>query len=338
MTDMASAGKPPVERKFVDVRSGKQASGQPAPAQAPAAPSPTRPPEGSAPAVDLDAEHANRKAAAKPFRIVAVILWILGVACEIVGINFINGNIYFPRFSQQTWLIIWLVLDFVLVVIGSQMWKRANHINPPSEANKAEYWLQTEAGVIVAIIAFAPIIFVLLNDKKLDKKTRQICSIIACVALAAAGISGVDFHPATQEDYDAAVQSAAQLGSTGQSTTTAPATVTSNDITAYWTTFGRVYHLNPNCQAIKNSATIYSGSLADAFAAKRSRECEFCARAGGSDVLPTADKVAADLAAKSDSSVTNVSNDASVAAASSYASAATTTAATTTAATTKKAA
>lgn len=288
--------KAPVQRTFVDSRTGKVIDA-PTGQQRPAA--------GQAPAVDLEASHAKRAADAKPFRIAAIILWILGIACEIVGINFINGNIYLPRFSQQTWLIIWLVADFVFVVIGSQLWKRANHINPPSEANKAEYWLQTEAGVIVAIIAFAPIVFVLLNDKKLDKKTRQVCTIIAAIALVVAGVSGVDFHPTSKEAYDAAEQNAAELGATNAA----------GDATVYWTTFGRVYHLNPDCQAIKNSKTIYSGTIADAFAAKRTTECEFCARKDGSDLLAQADPNAVNAAA---SAAQDVSSDASVAGSTQY--------------------
>lgn len=311
--------KAPVQRKFVDAKTGQEIA------------EPTnqvRPAPGQAPAVDLDAAHAQRKADAKPFRIVAIILWVLGVLMEVVAINFMNGNIYLPKFTQQTWLIIFLVADFIFVVIGSQLWKRANHINPPSEANKAEYWLQTEAGVIVAIIAFAPIVFVLLNDKKLDKKTRQLVSIIAVVCLAVAGLTGIDFHPTTQEDYDAAAKNAAELGSssTGQA----------SDVTVYWTTFGHVYHLNPDCQAIKNSTTIYSGTLADAFAAKRSTECEFCARKGGTDLLSLADPTQVAAAA---ASATDVSDDTSVAGSSDYESGDTaSTSSDTTAATTQKAA
>ena len=66
----------------------------------------------------------------------------------------------------------------------------------------------------------------------------------------------------------------------------------SDDGLAYWTPFGEVYHFNPDCQHLKNSGTIYSGTVQDALDAKRTRGCSGCTVEDGTDVLSKADPAA----------------------------------------------
>ena len=160
------------------------------------------------------------------------------------------------------------------MVVGSQLWKRANHLDPASKENKVAYWVQTELGVLIAVIAFAPVILLMLNSKDLDAKTKKLCSIVAGVALVAAVGSGIDYHPTSQEDLDQAQAGAAVL---------------SDDGLAYWTPFGKKYHFNPDCQYLKNSGTIYSGSVQDAIDAGRNEGCSGCTVEDGTDVLANAD-------------------------------------------------
>ena len=148
---------------------------------------------------------------------------------------------------------------------------------PASKENKLSYWVQTDLGVIVAAIAFAPVILLLLTNKDLDKGTKKAGAIVAAIALVAAVASGIDYHPATQEDLDQAEAGAA---------------VFSDDGLAYWTPFGEVYHFNPDCQYLKNSGTIYSGTVQDALDAKRTRGCSGCTVEDGTDVLSKADPAA----------------------------------------------
>ena len=211
------------------------------------------------------------------------VLWVLGIVCEIMAVLVMNGTLFLPGPGASTWLIIFLVVDLVMVVIGSQLWKRANHLAPASKENKLSYWVQTDLGVIVAAIAFAPVILLLLTNKDLDKGTKKAGAIVAAIALVAAVASGIDYHPATQEDLDQAEAGAAVL---------------SDDGLAYWTPFGEVYHFNPDCQYLKNSGTIYSGTVQDALDAKRTRGCSGCTVEDGTDVLSKADPagVAAALA------------------------------------------
>lgn len=262
--------KQPKERHFVDAKTGKTIE------------KPKQGGTGEATKEIREEMHAERKGNALPFRIGAIVLWVLGIACEVVAILTANGTLFLPGPSQMTWLIIWIVADLVLVVVGSQLWKHANHISPASKENKLAYWAQTDLGIIIAVIAFAPIILLMLSNKNLDKKTKQVCSIVAAVALVAAVGSGIDYHPTTQEDLDQAEAGAAVL---------------SDDGLCYWTPFGKVYHFNPDCQYIKNSNTIYSGTVQDAIDAKRVEGCSGCTVEGGTDLLSNADPEAVAAAA-----------------------------------------
>ena len=264
--------KEPKERTFVDAKTGKAIA---------------HPHQGGSGAEGNQAVreemHAVRNGSALPFRIGSAVLWVLGIVCEIMAVLVMNGTLFLPGPGASTWLIIFLVVDLVMVVIGSQLWKRANHLAPASKENKLSYWVQTDLGVIVAAIAFAPVILLLLTNKDLDKGTKKAGAIVAAIALVAAVASGIDYHPATQEDLDQAEAGAAVL---------------SDDGLAYWTPFGEVYHFNPDCQYLKNSGTIYSGTVQDALDAKRTRGCSGCTVEDGTDVLSKADPagVAAALA------------------------------------------
>lgn len=265
------AKKEPKERTFVDAKTGKAVAH---PVQGGR--------DGAANEAAREQMHAERKGSALPFRIGAIVLWVLGIACEVVGILVMNGTLYLPKFTSMTWLIVFLVVDFAFVVAGSQLWKRANHISPASKENKLAYWVQTDLGIIIAVIAFAPIIILMLSNKNLDKKTKQVCSIVAGIALIAAVASGIDYHPTTQEDMDEAQAGAAVLSDGGL---------------CYWTPFGEVYHFNPDCQYLKNSGTIFTGTVQDALDAHRDRGCSGCTVEDGTDVLAKADPAAVAAAA-----------------------------------------
>ena len=69
-------------------------------------------------------------------------------------------------------LAIALVLDLVCVIIGSQLWKKANRTKPASKKNKFLFWLWNNMGVIVCAFAFIPFVILALTDKKADKKAQ----------------------------------------------------------------------------------------------------------------------------------------------------------------------
>lgn len=235
-------------------------------------------------ASEKNAEEMGRKiVAAAPgekksttgLRVGAVLLWALGLVLEIVAVLVLKGTIDVTEIFKQDnaglkmyVMIGALVLDLVAVVIGSQLWKKANHINPASEKNKAAFWFYNNMGVVASVICFAPIIILLLTDKDLDKKSKTIVTVIAAVALLIAGTASYDFDPVSQEDMQRASDAAAQY----------------NDGVVYYTEYGSKYHYFADCQHIKTSVendNVYKGTVEEAWQDGYHELCKTCARRAG---------------------------------------------------------
>lgn len=262
--------KTPKERKIVDVRKDGAQAKAPAKAAAKKAAEDTAVVETAARA---ETTEKTPKARATTLRVIAVLLWLLAIGCEVLVITILNGILYIPG-DKNIWLIGGIVLDLILVVIGSQLWKKSNRIDPVSEKNKVKFFLWNNMGVIAAVLAFLPLIVILLKDKKMDKKMKKIVTAVAAVALLAAVAFSVDYNPVSQEDLESAKEESVALG----------------DGTAYWTQWGRSYHFDPDCQTLRNSATLYQGTVEDAFEANRTDPCDFCA--GGAEAKAAAAETA----------------------------------------------
>lgn len=191
-------------------------------------------------------------------RVGAVILWILAIAFEVLAILVFTGTINITFMSTIVAIIILLVLDLICVIVGAQLWKKANRIDPASKKNKLKFWLWNNLGLIVAAFAFIPFIIIALTDKKADKKTKTIAIVVAIIALLIGGLCSYDWNPISAEEKDAAV-----------------AAISGN---VYWTPFGHVYHTHEDCQALNNSDTLTTGNVEEAIAANRGRLCAFCAK------------------------------------------------------------
>ncbi|MBQ6395097.1 MAG: hypothetical protein IJH87_01950, partial [Atopobiaceae bacterium] len=206
-------------------------------------------------------------------RIVAIVLWVLAIVFEVLAVMSVmqSSPLYgrLPGLEPLYWMIIFLVLDLICVIVAGQLWKKANHIDPPSEKNAFEFFMKSQLGAILSIIAFVPFIILTLIDKDADKRTKTIAIIVAAIALAIGGGTSADFNPVSSEDLQAMQQNAIELG----------------DGTVYWTEYGTVYHLNPNCSHIINSRTIYSGDAAAAYEHGLTRPCKHCAMKSGSETL-----------------------------------------------------
>lgn len=204
---------------------------------------------------------AANKSSATTKRIFSVILWVVALLAEVGAILMLNGTWYVPADKQMMFLIGLVVIDLILVVIGALLWKSANRLDPPSKKKKLSFFLLSQMGLIAAIICFLPLIILLLKNKDMDAKTKKLVSIVAAVALVIAALLSIDFSPTSSEDLAAAQELAMEVG----------------DGTAYWTQFGKSYHLDPNCHTLLNSSTIYEGTVEEAFAANREDPCNFCA-------------------------------------------------------------
>lgn len=217
---------------------------------------------------------AENKKKATGLRWGAVALWLVGVAFEVVAILLLNGTLYIPG-NAMTWMLIALGLDLVAVIIASQLWKKANRYDPASEKSKLKFFLWNNMGVIASVIAFLPFIVLLLKDKEMDKKSKRIVTVVAAIALLIAGAASVDYDPVSAEDLAEAQEQAAVAG---------------NGM-AYWTQWGRSYHLDPDCHTLARSATIYEGTIEEAFEAKRTDPCDFCALNADAGTAEDADDV-----------------------------------------------
>ena len=108
-------------------------------------------------------------------RIWAIVCWVIAIAFEAIGILKLTDVIdWFSELELSTFLIICIVLDLIFVIIGSLLWKKANHIDPASEKNKTKFWLWNNLGVILSVIAFLPLIILVFTDKDLDKKSKKL--------------------------------------------------------------------------------------------------------------------------------------------------------------------
>ena len=203
-------------------------------------------------------------------RVGAIIAWVVALALEVVAYLLLIGKITWTFMPTLTLIIIALVLDLVFVIIGSTLWKKANHIKPASEKNKVLFWLWNNMGLIVCTIAFLPFVILALTNKEADKKTKAIATVVAVIALLIGGVASYDFNPVSAEQKEAA-----------------EATITT---TVYWSQFGKVYHTSEECHALNRSDTVIYGDVEQAIAENRTRLCSFCAKRDNIEGVVTDEK------------------------------------------------
>ena len=195
-------------------------------------------------------------------RIIACIFWALGIFFEVIAILRVTDVInWIPKLSDLAFVIICLVLDCIAVVIGSQFWKKANHIDPASEKNKTKFWIQNNLGSIISVIAFLPIIVFVLTDKDMGKKEKGVISIVAVALMLIAGIASYDFNPVSSEQLERAQKEVEAVSESGL---------------VYWAPNSKKYHVDKDCPAFSRSETVYEGTVAQAFEHNLTDPCRRC--------------------------------------------------------------
>jgi hypothetical protein len=186
------------------------------------------------------------KAKAKKLRLVAFLAWILAMAGQIFAILKLLSN------ETLVWLIVTIIIILALAIIGSVLWKKANRLDPASEKQKVKFFIQNQLGAIMGVLAFLPLVIFIFTNKNLSKKTKGIAGSIAVVALIIAGITGVDFNPASIEQYTEQTKEVEILNEGFNS--------------VYWTPSGTRYHLYQDCSYINTDRTseIFEGTVAQA--------------------------------------------------------------------------
>ncbi len=207
---------------------------------------------------------SRKKKAAAPvgnaggLRAGAIILWVVALVFEILAVMVLIGKINLKFMPSLYQIIAFLVLDLICVIIGSTLWKKANHIKPASEKNKLKFWLWNNMGLIVCAVAFIPFVILALTNKEADKKTKAIATVVAVIALLIGGVASYDWNPVSEEQQQAAMEAI------------------SDDV--YWSPFGKVYHTHEDCSSLNQSDSLTYGTVEQAIAANRTRLCSFCAK------------------------------------------------------------
>ena len=197
----------------------------------------------------------------KMYRVIAIIGWLIAIGIEIKVILRLREV---P--INMNWIIGFIVGMLILVVIANILWKKANRLDPASEKNKTKFFIQNQLGLIISVIAFLPLVVLILTNKNLSGKQEGILGSIAGAALLIAGLTGTEFNPVSQEQY--AEQTAQVEGFMGGV----------NNV--YWTKSGKSYHLYQDCGYINSKRTteIFQGKVASARELKNITDiCDRCA-------------------------------------------------------------
>ncbi len=200
------------------------------------------------------------KAKAKTFRLLAIVAWI-------VAIGFQAGAVFMLQKApiNTTWLIVLIVADLIFAVIGSLLWKKANRFDPASEKEKVKFFIQNQLGAIISMIAFLPLVILIFTNKNMKGNQKAILGSVAAAALVIAGIAGVDFNPASIEQY---------------AEQTAEVQTLNNGVNnVYWTKSGSSYHIYSDCSYINTDRTseIFEGTVANARELKNITDlCDRC--------------------------------------------------------------
>lgn len=186
------------------------------------------------------------KAKARKLRLFAFLAWILAMAGQIFAILKLLND------ETLVWLIVAIVVILALAIVGSVLWKKANRLDPASEKQKVKFFIQNQLGAIMGVLAFLPLVILIFTNKNLSKQTKGIAGTIAAVALVIAGITGVDFNPASIEQYTEQTKEIEILNEGFNS--------------VYWTPSGTRYHLYQDCSYINTDRTseIFEGTVAKA--------------------------------------------------------------------------
>ena len=225
------------------------------------------------------------KAQSTQKRIIALVLWVVAIALEAVAIFWLlrppfdelAANHGFPQWRWWT-LLGFIVVIGVLSVIGSQLWKQANRLDPASSKEPVRFFLQNQLGAIIALIAFLPLIILIFLNKDMDSKQKGIAGGVGIAVALAAVLLGVDFKPLSQEQ--AAVESQVVTQLVGQ------------DL-VWWSAGGGVMHLCKDVSDLKNVKTeVAGGTTAEAFAAGKTGITLEIQQELGQCGLPTPENIA----------------------------------------------
>jgi len=202
------------------------------------------------------------KAQSTRLRLIALVLWVVAIALEAVAIFWVLRPPFEQLaaahgFPQWRW---WLLLGFIVVigvlsVVGSQLWKKANHLDPASSKEPIRFFVQNQLGAIIALIAFVPLIIMIFLNKDMNGQQKGIAGAVGIVVALVAVFAGIDFKPLSSEQ--SAVESQVVTHLVGQ------------DL-VWWSEGGNVVHLCQNASDLQNVKTpVQSGTIETALGQRK---------------------------------------------------------------------
>lgn len=220
------------------------------------------------------------KKKATTFRWIAVVLWVIAIAAEAVAIFWVlrqkefigedgalvrdpdsglletqGATAQFPQWAFIT-LIAMLVVIAALSITGSLLWKKANRLDPAKKSDTVRFFVQNQLGAIIAVVAFLPLVILIFLNKDMDKGQKTTAGIIGVVLAAAAVALGIDYSPASVEQYTADQSTVIQLLGQDQ---------------VVWVAGGAVYHVCDEVSDIQTGSEKITGTTAEAVAAGKQR-------------------------------------------------------------------
>lgn len=198
------------------------------------------------------------KKRATTFRWIAVGLWVLAIAGETFAIFWLLKQNPFTT-GHLIGLIGAVVIIGALAIGGSLLWKQANRLDPASKKDTVRFWVQNQLGLIIAIIAFLPLIILIFTNKNMDGKQKAIAGSIGVVVAVVAAIFGTSFNPPSTEQYAEETNIIQQLTGTDE---------------VFWTRSGSVFHVCadvPDVNKESQDNQIYTGTVAQAHAEGKER-------------------------------------------------------------------
>jgi hypothetical protein len=141
----------------------------------------------------------GQQASARRLRIFAVISWLVAIGGEIAGVVLLFKH----KFDQGNLpLLIGILVGIaVFAIAGSLMWKAANRHDPAKESEKFKFFIQNQLGAIITLVAFLPLLALILMDKNMDPKNKKIAGGVGAVLAVAATLMGVSYKPPSVEQY-----------------------------------------------------------------------------------------------------------------------------------------
>jgi hypothetical protein len=159
----------------------------------------------------------DQKSSATSLRLFAVLCWIVAIGGEIAGIYLLFQHKF--DHGNMPLLIGLLVGIAVFAIAGNLLWKAANRHDPARESDTAKFFFQNQLGAIITLIAFLPLLFLILTDKNMDPQTKKIAGGVGAVLAVIATLFGISYHPPSVEQYTQDMNACATQIKTGQPTT-----------------------------------------------------------------------------------------------------------------------